>query len=119
MNRLSKTLLTYGDTEYTTAINYRHLYNAPITLTYKDVKYIIGAGTADSITLLQDGVELYILSKNNNLDYISLDIINTDTHDIQSVFLNSSDINDDETAPSYKILDKDIDEQLNVLFMYL
>lgn len=119
MKQLNKEVLTYNDVDYTQAINYRHLYNAPITLTYKGKKYIIGAGASDSITLFQEDEAIYILSENYNLDYISLEIINTETDEIQGVFLNSSDINDDETALSYKILDKEAEEQLKILFYYL
>lgn len=125
MNKLVKTssLLHYGDTNYTKAINYQHMYNAPITLNYGEkhnrTKYIIGAGTQDHIELWQDGIFIYVLSQNNGLSYISLEVINTELREIEgNVFLNEEDCTHEDNF-SAGILDMTSEEQLKVLFEYL
>lgn len=125
MKQLVKTssLLNYGDLSYNHAVNYRHLYNAPITLNYGEKhnrsKYILNAGTSDHIELWQDGIFIYVLSQNNGLDYISLQVINTETNqDEGSVFLNQEDCTNEENY-SFGILDKDSETQLKLLFEYL
>ena len=104
--------LIYGDTDYTTAINYQHMYNAPITLNINGDKYIISAGTSDKIRLKQDGDTVYIVSSNSNLDYIGMEIINIVNKEHEgSVFI------DDETAT--EIIDQDTDKQIEILLDYL
>lgn len=122
MKQLSKEILIYGDCDYTHAVNYQHMYNAPITLNYGEKhnrkKYIISAGTSDHITLLQDGVFIYVISENTGLQYISLSIINTETFQVEdNVFLNSEDCTTEENF-CFGILDMDAEAQLKVLFEY-
>lgn len=66
METLSKKYLIYSDINYTKAINYSHKYNAPITLNFGPkhniVKYILSAGSGDGITLLQEGIYIYVIS---------------------------------------------------------
>ena len=73
MKRISNNVLIYGDTGYTHAVNYQHMYNAPITLNFGEkhnrTKYIIGPGTSDSIELWQDGVLIYVFAENYGLGY--------------------------------------------------
>ncbi len=119
----SASLLQYGDTNYNHAVNYRHLYNAPITLNFgekhKRTKYILSAGTQDHITLLQDGIFIYVIAQNNGLSYISLQVINTEAKEIEGeVFLNEQDCTHEENF-SAGILDMDEEQQLKILFEYL
>jgi len=126
MNQLTKTfsLLHYGDYNYRYAVNYSgSLFNHPITLNYGEkhnrVKYILGAGTSDTITLLQDGIFIYVVAENYGLSYLSLQIINTETKQVEGeVFLNSADCQDEDNI-STGILELDTEEQLKVLFQYL
>jgi hypothetical protein len=123
MKQIKKDCLIYGDTAYTHAVNYRHLYNAPITLNYgekhKRKKYILSAGTSDIIELWQDGIFIYVLAQNNGLSYISLQVINTETAQEEGhVFLNEQDCTLEENY-SFGILDKGSEEQLKTLFEYL
>jgi sulfur transfer complex TusBCD TusB component (DsrH family) len=120
---INKDVLIYGDLNYTKAVNYRHLYNSPITLNYGEkhnrTKYIISAGTGDSITLIKDGIYIYIISENRYFRYISLEVINTEAREIENnVFLSETDLNEKENV-CYNILDKDTDEQLQILYNYL
>lgn len=115
--------LIYGDTNYTHAANYRHLYNAPITLNFGEkhsrTKYILSAGSSDNIELWQDGIFIYVLAQNNWLSYISLQVINTETKEEDgNVFLNDGDCTLEENF-SAGILDKDSESQLKILFEYL
>jgi len=125
MNQLVKTfsLLQYNDCNYTHAVNYRHLYNAPITLNFGEkhnrTKYILSAGSSDNIELWQDGIFVYVLSQNNGLSYISLQVINTEAKQIEGeVFLNEQDCTCEGNV-SAGILDMDSEQQLRVLFEYL
>ena len=123
MNRLSNKYLQYNDTSYNYAVNYQQMYNAPITLNYGEKhnrsKYIISAGTMDNIELWQDGIFIYVLSQNNGLSYISLQVINTETKEIEcDIYLDSNDC-ENEGNLSYGILDMESEEQLKILFMYL
>jgi len=116
-------LLIYSDCNYTHAVNYRHLYNAPVTLNFGEkhnrTKYILNAGSSDSITLLQDGVFIYVVSENFGMSYCSLQIINTETNDIEGeVFLNSSDC-EDLGNYSAGILEMDSEEQLKIMLEYV
>lgn len=126
MKTLTKdfTILNYSDENYSHAVNYSgQMYNYPITLNYGEKhnrgKYIISAGTSDHITLLQDGIFIYVVAENTGLSYCSLQVINTETKQVEGeVFLNSSDCEDSGNL-STCILDLDTDEQLKVLFEYL
>lgn len=116
MQTLSINILHYGDINYNHAVNYRHLYNAPITLNYGEkhsrAKYILSAGTSDNITLLQDGVFIYVIAENSGLSYISLQVINTETKEVEGeAFLNDGD--------TEGILELDSEEQLKILCEYL
>lgn len=123
MLQLTNKYLNYSDTNYTKAVNYRHLYNAPITLNYGEkhnrTKYILSAGTQDNIELWQDGVFIYVLAQNNGLSYISLMVINTESKEIENeVFLNEQDCTHEENL-SCGILDMSSEEQLKILYNYL
>lgn len=116
-------ILIYGDCNYTKAINYRHLYNAPVTLNFGPkhhrTKYILSAGTSDSITVLLDGIMIYVVAENQPLSYCSLQVINTETKEIEGdVFLDEMDCLDEGNF-SYAILDMDVEDQLKVMSEYL
>jgi len=126
MKTLTKdfTILNYQDENYRHAVNYSgHLYNYPITLNFGEkhsrVKYILSAGTSDTITLLQDGIFIYVVSENYGLSYCSLQVINTETKQVEGeVFLNSGDIQDEGNL-STGILELNSEDQLKVLLQYL
>lgn len=123
MLQLPNSYLIYSDTNYNHSVNYRHLYNTPVTLNYGEkhnrTKYMLNAGSSDNIELWQDGVFIYVLSQNNGLTYISLQVINTETKQIEGeVFLNEQDCTFEENM-SYGILDSDSEQQLKILFEYL
>ena len=124
MLQLTKNILIYQDANYSHAVNFSgHLYNYPITLNFGEKhqrsKYILGAGTQDHITLLQDGIFIYCISENNGLSYISLQVFNTETRQEEgNVFLNDQDINTEENF-CFGILDLQPEEQLELLFNYL
>ncbi len=68
MQKLSnKNLLIYSDTDYTHAVNYRNLYNAPITLNFDDkhnrTKYILSAVDGEN------------WAKNNGYDRLRISVI--------------------------------------------
>ena len=123
METLSKKYLIYSDINYTKAINYSHKYNAPVTLNYgpkhNRVKYILSAGSGDGITLLQEGIYIYVISQNKNLNYIGMQVINTEAKQIEGeVFLEGDDCTNEENF-SFGILDKDINIQFKILCEYL
>jgi len=126
MNTLTKSasLLNYQDENYKHAVNYSgSLHNYPICLNYGEkhnkVKYILPSGTQDHLTLLQDGVFIYVIGENNSLSYISLMVINTELKQVEGeVFLSGNDI-DTEDSFSYGILDMESAQQLKILFEYL
>jgi len=119
LERLSNEYLIYGDNNYIHSVNYRHFYNAPITLNYGEKhnkgKYIISSGTSDIIELWKDGVYIYVLGQNNGLGYVSLDVINTETKEVEnSVFLNNCDCTSEDSF-YYGILDMGSKEQIKIL----
>jgi len=117
-NTLENQLLIYNDTDYNSAVNYRHLYNAPVTLNYEDTKYMLPVGTSDHLTVLQDGIFIYVIGQNNGLSYISLTIINTELKEIEAeVFLNESDCTTEENY-SFGILELETEEQVKILCEY-
>lgn len=123
METLSKKYLIYSDINYTKAINYSHKYNAPVTLNYgpkhNRVKYILSAGSGDGITLLQEGIYIYVISQNKSLNYIGMQVINTEAKQIKGeVFLEGNDCTNEENF-SFGILDKDINMQFKILCEYL
>jgi len=123
MTTLNNSLLIYNDLNYTHAINYQHMYNAPITLNYgpkhERIKYILPSGNGDVVTLLQDGVYIYVLSQNNVLNYISMIVINTESKEIEGdVYLSGDDI-ELEDSFSYGILDNTKEKQVQILFTYI
>lgn len=123
MEKLSNKILRYADTEYNHAVNYRHMYNAPVTVNYGPKhgrkKYIISAGTSDHIEIWEDGIFLYVIAQNNGLSYIGMDVINTEAGEIDGqVFLNEEDCTD-PGHPAAGILDKDSQEQIKILCEYL
>lgn len=104
-------LLIYSDENYSKAINYtQHLYNFPITLNFGDkhnrTKYIIGAGNQDSIDLYKDGCFIYILTENTGLNYVGIEILNTETKEIEdSIFFQGDNADECMELPTdeYKI----------------
>lgn len=123
MNKLNnEKLLIYNDCNYIHAVNYQHMYNAPITLNFgakhDRSKYIISSGNSDSITLMQDGIFIYVVSKNRLLNYIGMEVINTESKRVEeSVFLTGDDL-DLADSFSYDLLNKDIDEQIKIMSEY-
>ena len=116
-------LLIYSDTNYNHAVNYQHMYNAPITLNFgakhERTKYILPCGNQDTIEMLRDGVFIYVVSQNNGLNYISLTLINTESKEIEGeVFLNDEDCSNEENF-SFGILDLQTNEQIKILTQYL
>lgn len=115
----NKDVLIYSDTEYTEAQNYHgHMFNAPITLNMGEKKYILEAGASDDITIMQEGIFLYVIGQNDRMGYISLQVINTETDGEESVFLNQSDVYDDETF-SFGVMDESPKKQLEILLQYI
>lgn len=123
METLSNKILNYSDINYNKAVNYQYMYNYPITLNFgpkhERKKYIIGAGTSDSISILKEGIFIYVISENRGLNYIGMDVINTETNELeQKVFLSDSDLQDEE-APTFGVLDLPCEEQFKILCQYL
>ena len=118
LTKLSNSLLNYSDLNYNYAVNYQHMYNAPITLNFGEkhnrVKYIISAGNSDCIDIYQDDIFLYILSTNVGLNYINLEVINTELKEIESnVFFDSTEIDNNEDLTN--IFDLSDSEQIKLL----
>lgn len=115
-----KTQLIYNDSDYSTAINCEHTdyCNFPITANIEGKKFIIGSGTSDNLSIVERDNLVYIVGENHNLEYISLDLINTKDNTINSCFLNSIDINDPQCF-SYGLLGKSTEDQIKVLSEYL
>ena len=117
-------VLIYRDENYEHSANYtQFLYSDPITLNiglkHERTKYIIGAGASDGITLLQDGIFIYVISENKGLNYICMEVINTEAKEIENnVFLQSCDIDEEENI-CFDILKKNTDEQFKILCEYL
>jgi hypothetical protein len=123
METISKNCLIYSDCNYNHAVNYQHMYNAPITLNFGEKhnrsKYIISSGTCDSITLVKDGIYIYVISENTGLNYIGMDCINTESKEVEGhVFLSDNDLNDEDNF-CYGILDLTPLEQVKILSEYL
>jgi hypothetical protein len=114
----NKDVLIYSDTDYPEAQNYRHMFNAPITLNLGEKKYILEAGNTDDITIMQKGIFLYIISQNPRHGYIALQVINTETDGEESVFLNEADVYDDESY-SFGIMGMSPEKQLKLLLEYI
>jgi Ca2+-dependent lipid-binding protein len=115
--------IIHGDTNYTYAANYRHLYNAPVTLNFGEkhnrTKYILSAGSSDNIELWQDSIFIYVVAQNNTLSYISLQVINTENKEIEGeVYLNEQDCTFEENM-SAGILDIESKQQIKILCEYL
>jgi hypothetical protein len=122
MQILNKNILYYGDHKYDKAVNYsQSFFNFPITLNYGEkhnrTKYIIGAGTSDHITLFKYGIFIYVISENNGLSYLSLQVINTELKEIESdIFLDSSSLDSEDIE---NLINLSPEEQLKQLFHYL
>ncbi len=122
MEALSNKLLKYNDYNYRKAVNYRQwLYNFPITFNYGKkhhrVKYIIGAGTADNISIRAEENLVYIISLNLDLDYISMTVIDTDKNTTSEVFLSANDITLPD-SPFEGILFQSTEEQIKQLSLF-
>lgn len=110
-----KTDIIYGDSDYTQAVNYQHMYNAPMTLNVNGKKYILDAGTSDSVDIkVRKGI-IYVLSVNKALEYIGLQTIDPTNDSIQSAYLDYNAIA--EINP--KLLQRSADYQIKVLSNYL
>lgn len=124
MKTLNKSILIYSDSQYKHAANFEQsLYNFPITLNYGEkhnrTKYILSCGNCDNITLLQEGIYIYVIGENSGLDYISMMVINTESKCIEGeTFLHDDDINNSENI-SYNILQLNAEEQFKILIQYI
>jgi len=120
METLSNSLLTYNDYKYHYAANYtQYLYNFPICLNYgpkhKRVKYILGCGTRDSISLYKKDNLIYVLSYNTGLNYIALFVIDTETKSIiEDLFFNNL-----EECVFPDILDYSDERMLESMMLYM
>ena len=125
-NNSEKPIINKSDEDYRDAVNFNgdNYYNFPSTITVNGKKFIMGFGTSDRVTIIDNAKynypenKIYVISENNPLNYISLAEIDLENDTVNDVFLESSDI-DDETAYSYDILNKDEKEQLKILMEYL
>lgn len=114
-----KPIINRGDVDYHKAINYRHsYYNFPVTVDYGDKKFILRCGSADIISTKMDGNDLIIVSENSGLNYISMTVIDLDKDSVHEVFLSGNDL-DLEDSYSYGLLDKDLDEQIKIMYEYI
>jgi hypothetical protein len=95
-----KTQIIRSDSDYREAMNYAdhpNLYNFPVTVDFLyrgkiEKKYVLGCGSSDHIETRVKGKELYILSENSGLDYISLTIINPYENTIDEAFLDNGEL---------------------------
>ena len=111
--------------------NYRHCknydgtnyYNFPVSISVRKTGFatrlILPIGSSDSRYTKVDGDTLFIVAENNNLDYISLVVINTLDGSIESVYLGGEDISVDYGQLSYGLLEMELDEQIKILSEYL
>lgn len=114
-----KAIINRSDVDYHKAINYKHsYYNFPVTVDYGNKKFILGCGSADIINHKIDGSDLIIVSENHGLNYISMTVIDLDKDSVHECFLSGNDL-DNEDAYSYGLLDKDLDEQINIMYQYI
>jgi hypothetical protein len=117
MKQLSKEILIYSDENYSHAKNFEgSMYNCPITLNFgvkhNRAKYILHAGTSDHIELWKEGIFIYILSQNNGLGYISLQVINTENQEEAGHVFLDGDITDE-------IMDMSSKKQIDALYEYI
>ena len=122
MKTISNNLLIYNDENYKHAVNYSSsFYNNPVTLNYGDkherTKYILGSGSSDSISLVQNGIYIYVISENYLLNYISLTEINTEQKSMEEVFFDSNEIDNNEMLVD--IFEMKTEEQIKILTQYL
>jgi len=117
---MKTTKFKYHDYDYSTAVNYdgTNYYNPPMTVTIDGIKYILGTGSSDRINHEERNNFVYIVSENWGLNYISLTEINTDDKTVSSCFLSDNDLTDPDCM-SFDLLNKDTEEQINVLCEYL
>ena len=116
-----KTKYNYSDSDYRTAVNYsgESYYNSPITIEINGEKYILPFGTSDRLNEKQtDKNTLVIVGENTGLNYISMTEIRTDIQQVNSCFLESSDLDNEENL-SYNLLDKPLNEQIKILYEYI
>lgn len=123
MKKLSNKYLIYNDASYNHAVNYQHMYNSPVTLNFGEkhnrTKYILSSGNCDSIELWQDGIFIYVVSQNSGLEYIGMDVINTEIKQIEgNVYLSGNDLTVDDSFP-YDLLNKESEDQIKILCEYL
>lgn len=112
-----KPTIIRSDSEYNKAINYTHLYNYPTTLNINKNKYVLGCGNNDDIKFKTIGNELFILSSNKGLNYVSLEVItlvNVPTNLTSVVFLEDNDLSNKENI-CYNLLNKSVKKQFEIL----
>ena len=116
-----KTTIIKQDFDYKKSVNYKHdFYNPPITITVKKNKYILSAGSSDEITVKQfkNDKNIYIITYNYHLTYISLTVINPIEKTIIDCFLSESELNNSENF-CYNVQDMSINKQIKILSEYL
>lgn len=110
-----------NDSSYKTAVNYNksdNFYNFPTTIIVNDTKYILGAGSNDRIIVKQLKDDLYIVSSNYGLNYISLAKIDlTNKYYEECLYLDDNDLSCNENI-CFDLLSKPIDEQLNLMLTH-
>ena len=112
--------ITRNDENYASAINYNgtNYYNTPMTIKIGKKLYILEAGTSDDITVRIRKNLVYIVSENNGLNYIGMQVIDTKSTSNCSVFLNDNDLSCEENL-SYNLLDKTTFQQIKIMSEYL
>ena len=124
MKQLNNSILIYSDANYKHSVNYSSsLYHSPVTLNFGNKhnrsKYILSAGNCDDIDIFQEGIFLYVITQNIGLNYIGLEVINTELKEVEgNVFLSDSDLNDEENI-CFNLLDKTNEEQIKILLKYI
>jgi len=110
----------YNTENYSAAVNYdgTNYYYSPMSIEINGKVFILSCGTSDSKSVVQKDNLLYIVSENSGLDYIGMTVINLDTDNVESVYMDSNDINCEEN-PTYRILGKSTKKQIEILSQYL
>lgn len=101
-----------------TALNYKDqfYFNPPTILEYKKRRYIIKAGTGDTLTIYADANEIAILSQRDGLSYCGLELIDIKTGaEIENLFFNEADTTNPEN-PSFNFHKKPANKVLKQIF---
>lgn len=59
--------------------NFNKIYNIPLVLEYKDNIIDLSAGLRDNVTCYEIGDNLYVLNRNQGLDYVVLECFDKET----------------------------------------